>query len=66
MKRDTDGALDDNASGVRRIRPEKNQRPPDGVVKTQLMDMTDALLTRFCVLGSNKLILLRIKMAIAP
>ena len=43
MKRDTDGAIDDNASGVRRIRPEKNQRPPDGVVKTQLMDMTEVI-----------------------
>jgi hypothetical protein len=26
----------------------------------------DALLTRFCIFGSHKLILLRIKMAIAP
>ena len=40
MKRDTDGVIDDHASGVRRIIPEKNQRPPDGVVKTQLIDMT--------------------------
>jgi len=43
MKRDTDGAIDDNASVVRRIIPEKNQRPPDGVVKTQLMDMTEVI-----------------------
>ena len=43
MKRDTDGAIDDNASVVRRIIPEKNQMPPDGVVKTQLIDMTEVI-----------------------
>jgi hypothetical protein len=43
MKIDTDGVIDDNASVVRRIIPEKNRRPPDGVVKTQLMDMTEVI-----------------------
>ena len=33
---------------------------------TALSFVYNALLTRFCVLGSNKLILLRIKMALAP
>ena len=43
MKIDTDGVIDDNASVVRRIIPEKNQRPPDGVVETQLIDMTEVV-----------------------
>ena len=36
------------------------------IVEKEPLGAYDALLTRFCVFGSNKLILLRIKMAIAP